>query len=57
MKKYTKQQIIDMLKRNCIHDTQFGEDCSLNGITLSILSYDDDYNMICDLLEIEASER
>ena len=60
MKKYTKQQIIDMLKRNCHSDIGFGadeEDCSFNGITMSILSDEEDYNMLCDLLEIEESER
>lgn len=54
MKKYTKQQIIDMLKRNCRSDVQFGDEgVSLNGITLNILSDEKDYNMLCDLLEIE----
>ena len=57
MKKYTKQQIIDMLKRNCLHDVDFGDDCNLNGITLQILNDEEDYNMICDLLEIEENER
>ena len=60
MKKYTKQQIIDMLKRNCRFDVGFGadeEDCSFNSITLSILSDEEDYNMLCDLLEIDESER
>lgn len=57
MKKYTKQQIIDMLKRNCIHDVQFGEDCTLMGITMQILSDEEDYNMLCDLLGIEEIKR
>ena len=58
MKKYTKQQIIDMLKRNCRYDVQFGDDGeSLNGITLNILSDEEDYNMLCDLIEIPKEER
>ena len=58
MKKYTKQQIIDMLKRNCRFDVQFGDDgLSLNGFTLNILSDEEDYNMLCDLLGILKNER
>ena len=57
MKKYTEKQIIDMLKRNCIHDVGFGDDCELNGVTLQILSDEEDYQMLCDLLEIQESER
>lgn len=66
MKKYTKQQIIDILKRNCIRDDQFGMEhneetgkyeANLKGITMQILSDEDDYDMLCDLLEIKESER
>lgn len=56
MKKYTKQQIIDMLKRNCRFDVSFGadeDDCAFNSVTMSILSDEEDYDMLCDLLEIE----
>lgn len=56
-KKYTKQLIIDMLKRNCIHDVGFGDDCELNGVTLQILSDEEDYNMLCDLIEISKEDR
>ena len=65
MKKYTKQQIIDMLKKNCIFDTDFGGEFNKygefvnlkNGITMHVISDDDDYQMLCDLLEIEENER
>ena len=55
--KYTKQQIVDILKRNCRYDIQFGEDGSLSGVSMHILSDEKDYNMICDLIGISNKER
>lgn len=57
MKKYTKQQIIDMLKSNCRFDIQFGDDGNLSGISMHILSDEEDYNMLCDLIGISEEER
>lgn len=60
MKNYTKKQIIDMLKRNCIYDIGFGDpsdDLRFNGITMQVLDDEEDYNILCDLLEIKESER
>ena len=65
MKKYTKKQIIDMLERNCLFDTDFGGETNeygefinlKNGITMHVISDEEDYNMLCDLLEIPESER
>lgn len=57
MKKYTKQQIIDMLIGNCRFDIAFGDECELNGVSLHILSDEDDYEMICDLIGIPKDER
>lgn len=65
MKKYTKQQIIDMLKRNCVFDSEFGGEYDdnnefinlKNGIVMHIISDEDDYNMLCDLLDIQKEDR
>lgn len=60
MKRYTKQQIIKMLERNCILNFCFDEDginCLLKSITLKISSDEKDYNMLCDLLGIIRVER
>ena len=55
--KYTKQQIINMLRRNCVFDIQFGDGGNLNGVSMHILSDEDDYDIICDLIGISKEQR
>jgi len=58
MKNYTKQQIINAIRRNACFDIQSGENCDLNEITIQVFSdNEEDYDLFCDLLGISKEDR
>lgn len=43
-------EIVQLLRRHAINDCEFGEDSSLTGITIQVLSDEPDYQFLIDLI-------